>query len=70
MLGTANMLQSHFILKALKEFEGYIVFPVVSAGGLIFTTLVATWFLGERLTNRTYVGISLATIALLLLNWK
>ncbi|MCH2181469.1 MAG: EamA family transporter [Mariniblastus sp.] len=70
LLGTANILQTHFILKALKEFEGYIVFPVVSAGGLIFTTLVATWFLGERLTGRTYIGIVFATVALLLLNWK
>ena len=70
LLGTANILQTHFILKALKEFEGYIVFPVVSAGGLIFTTLVATWWLGERLTGRTYVGIAFATGALLLLNWK
>jgi len=70
LLGTANILQTHFILKALKQYEGYIVFPVVSAGGLIFTTLVATWFLGERLRLRTYVGIALATLALLLLNWK
>ena len=69
MLGTVNMLQSHFILKALKEFPGYIVFPVVSAGGLIFTTLFAISFLRERLTGRAYVGIALATVALLLLNW-
>ena len=70
LLGTTNILQSHFILKALKEFPGYIVFPVVSAGGLIFTTLVATWLLEERLTRRAYFGIGFATIALLLLNWK
>lgn len=69
MLGTVNVLQSHFILKALKEFPGYIVFPVVSAGGLVFTTLFATSFLRERLTFRAYIGIGLATVALLLLNW-
>ncbi len=67
-LGTANVLQTHFILKSLDVFPGYIVFPAVSAGGLILTTLVATRWLGERLTRRTYAGIGLAVVAMVLLN--
>ena len=68
-LGLANILQTHFILKSLNLFDGFIVFPVTSAGGLMFVTLVATRFMGEQLGKLTYIGIAIACIALFLLNW-
>ncbi|MDB4614469.1 DMT family transporter [bacterium] len=66
-LGLANILQSHFILKALQYLPGYFVFPVTSAGGVALTTLVATNLLGEKLTTRTQIGIGIAIVALFLL---
>lgn len=68
-LGATNILQTHFILKALKEFDGFIVFPMTSAGCMVLVTLVATGVLGEKLGKLTYVGIAIACIALVLLNW-
>ncbi len=68
-MGASNVLQSHFILTALEQFEGYIVFPVSAAGGLLLTTFVATRLLGEKLNRQTYVGIAVAVVALVLLNW-
>jgi multidrug transporter EmrE-like cation transporter len=69
MMGLSNILQTHFILKSLEYFEGFIVFPVTSAGGIVMTTLVATGLLGEKLNGRTYVGIVVSVIALFLLYW-
>ena len=69
-LGAANILQSYFVLMALKVYEGFIVFPVVSAGGLVVITLVATRMLKERLNLKTYVGIAVACVALILLNFQ
>jgi len=69
LMGLANALQTHFILESLNRFDGFVVFPVTSAGGLILTTLVATRLLGENLNLRTYIGISIACIALVLLFW-
>ncbi len=66
-LGAANIFQAHFILKSLKIFDGFIVFPVVSAGSLMLVTLVATGMLGERLSRNTCLGITMACIALVLL---
>jgi len=66
-LGLANILQSHFILKSLEYYEGFIVFPVTSAGAIVLTTLVATALLGERLSGRTCVGIAVSVVALFLL---
>lgn len=39
-LRLTNILQTHFILKALQRFDGFIVFPITSAGSLMFVTLV------------------------------
>ncbi len=67
VLGLSNLLQVHFVLESLKVFEGYIVFPVTSAGGMVLITLVATQLLGEKLSVKTYICISIATLALVLL---
>lgn len=69
IMGVSNLLQTLLILKALDHIDGYIVFPLSSAGGIVFTTLIATLFLQEKLRRRAYVGIAVAVIALVLLNW-
>ena len=69
LMGFANMLQTHFILKSLQQFDGFVVFPLVSAGQLVFTALVAMCLMNEKLNRRTCWGIGLATIALALLYW-
>ena len=66
-LGISNLLQTWFILKSLEAFPGYVVFPITSAGSLLFTTLVAVCFLKERLTGQSYAAIAIAIIALALL---
>ena len=66
-MGASNFLQTQFILESLQRFPGFIVFPVVSAGGIVLTTLIATQTLGEKLTAKSYIGISIAALALVLL---
>ena len=66
-LGIANSVQIHFLLKALSQFDGFIVFPLVSAGALVLTTLVATFLMGERLGRMSYIGIAIACVSLVLL---
>lgn len=70
VMGISNGVQTFFILRSLDFFEGYIVFTVTSAGGIIFTMLVATRLLGEKLSKLTYIGIAIAVVALCLLNWN
>lgn len=67
-MGAANILQTQFILYALKNYDGFVVFPASSAGGILLTTLVATGMLGEQLSRRKMTGIAIATCALVLLN--
>ncbi len=67
-LGATNIVHTHFLMRSLDNHPGYLVFPIASAGGLIFTTLIATMLMGEQTSRRTRTGIGMATIALILLN--
>ena len=70
LMGVCNATQTFLILLALQQIKGYIVFPLSSAGGIVFTMLVATKLLGERLSKRALWGIAIAVLALVLLNWE
>lgn len=65
-MGAANILQTQFILLALQSYDGFVVFPVSSVGGILLTTLVATGLLGEHLGRRKTMAIALAACALVL----
>ena len=66
-VGLANVLQVWCTLKALESYDGFVVFPVTSAGGLLFTAMVAVIFLHERLTRVSYGGIVMAVCSMALL---
>jgi drug/metabolite transporter (DMT)-like permease len=68
LMGVSNILQAHFVLRSLDYYAGFFVFPVTSAGAVIFTTIVAMSCLGERLTAKSLLGISISVVALFLLN--
>ncbi len=67
-IGACNMIQVTYLLKALEELPGVIVFPVSACGGLIFTALVAAALLRERLTPRMYAALAASAVAVLFLN--
>jgi drug/metabolite transporter (DMT)-like permease len=67
-LGTTNLVQTYCILRALESLPGYVIFPMTAAGGLLFTTGVAVFFLSERLDRLSYAGLAIAIGALSLLH--
>ena len=70
IMGLSNGLQTFWMLKSLDFIPGYIAFPLSSAGGILFTTAVATSMLNEKLGRRSYIGIAVSVVALVLLNWQ
>ena len=68
-IGSANILQTHFMILALGKLEGFVVFPLTSAGGLIVTAVAAQRLLSEKISRRALLGIGLAVAALICLNW-
>ena len=51
-LGAMNVIQALFLVRALHQLPGIIVFPAAACGSLALTTLAATLLLGERPTSR------------------
>ena len=70
IMGLSNGLQTFWMLKSLDFIPGYIAFPLSSAGGIVFTTAVATSMLHEKLHKQAYIGIAISVVALVLLNWQ
>ena len=70
MMGVANGSQVWFTLKTLEYMEGFIFFPVSSAGNIIFTMFVAVLWLEEKISRRALIGIGIAVVALIMMNLK
>lgn len=67
LLGIPNFFSSWFLVKALGELSASVVFPIVSASGVILATLTALVFWKERPTRAAWVGIALSAIAVALI---
>ncbi len=69
-IGTCNCLQVWFLLRALEQLPGVVVFMVGACGGLVMTVAIAILILGERPTARMYAGIVTSAVAAVLLNGR
>jgi len=67
ILGLTNILQSHYILRSLDLYDGFLVFTVTNTGGLIFTTGIAVFGFKERINRQSLVGIGLASLSIIFL---
>lgn len=65
--GLANGLVNLFVL-ILAKYPASIVFPVISAGGILASTLVGIFVYKERLSVMQIAGMSLGTASIILLN--
>lgn len=68
LLGAFNYGSIEFILRALEQLPGTLVFPVNSVAVVLLSTLVGVQLWGERLSRVNYAGLGLAALALVLLN--
>ncbi|WP_018126438.1 EamA family transporter [Balneola vulgaris] len=67
ILGIVNLYSSYFILLALKEIPGSITFPVVNLSIMFIGTLIGVWMWKDNPQKRQWIGLFVASIAILLL---
>lgn len=70
ILGLVNVASVSSSLCAIQTIPAVVFFPIYSCGGLILNAVTAALFWRERLKKRTLAGITIAAVALLLLNLK
>jgi len=68
LLGLANVIPNHAMLMALRTVPGVVAFPVQACGLLVVATLTALVVWGERFSRKTWLGLCMAAIALVLIN--
>jgi len=69
-LGLSNVLGNFFLLLALRDLGGTIVFPVASAGTIIITTALAILCWKEAVSRKGLWGIAVSSAAVVFLNLK
>ncbi len=67
LLGVVNLYSSYFILLALKEIPGSVVFPLVNLSIVFAGTFIGVIFWKDRPDKRQWVGLALASISIFLL---
>ncbi|MBI4634386.1 MAG: hypothetical protein HY742_10900 [Deltaproteobacteria bacterium] len=67
-LGLTNVISNYGIIHALATLPGTVVFPTVSAGAIVLTSVCAAIIWKERYTGTAILGMVIASIALVLIN--
>ena len=67
ILGVVNLYSSYFILLALKEIPGSVVFPLVNLSIVFVGTFIGVIFWKDRPETRQWIGLALASISIFLL---
>ena len=67
VLGVVNMYSARFLILALRELPGMVIFPINGIGGIMLSAAVAILLWKERLRARNYLYLALAAVALILI---
>lgn len=67
-VGVPNLLSSFFLISALNELPATVVFPVYSASAIGLISIGSALFFKEKLTKKSWIGILVTMIALVLVN--
>ncbi|GAB5408888.1 MAG: hypothetical protein BalsKO_12530 [Balneolaceae bacterium] len=67
IIGVANLYSSFFLLLALQEMEGALVFSVTNLSNVVIGALIGFLFWKDELTLMQKIGILIAAISIILL---
>jgi drug/metabolite transporter (DMT)-like permease len=68
LVGIPNLFSSYFLIMALNSMPTAIVFPIYSAGSIIFISLGEVFLYKEKLSQKDKIAILLVILALILIN--
>ena len=66
--GLANGLVNLFVLILSNSLPASVMFPIISAGGIIATAIIAVFFYKEKMSKQQIVGFVLGTVSIVFLN--
>ncbi len=66
--GIANGLVNYLVLVLANTMPASVMFPVISAGGVVLAAIVSVFFYKEKLSAWQWIGFVLGTLAIVALN--
>ena len=67
IIGVANLYSSFFLILALKEMQGSVVFSITNVANVLIGALIGVFFWKDELSNKQKAGLVLALISILIL---
>lgn len=68
LCGIANGLVNLFVMIASKVIPNSVMFPLISAGGIVLTWLISVFLYKEKLSVKQNIGLVLGIISIIFLN--
>jgi len=66
--GALNGMVNLFVMILSGTMAVSLMFPIISAGGIVITFFVSRWVYHEKLTRRQLVGFALGVLSVIFLN--
>jgi|TARA_B100000959_G_scaffold40564_1_gene40218 drug/metabolite transporter (DMT)-like permease len=70
ILGLPNYFSIYFVLLALENLGGVVVFPVLNIGVVLFSSIISWLFYKEKMSKTNWIGVTLACISILIIMWN
>ncbi|MBN2253356.1 MAG: EamA family transporter, partial [Kosmotogaceae bacterium] len=68
IVGLPNLFSSFFLIMALEEMKGSVVFPVYSAGSVVMISLGSLLLFGEKLKKLEMISLGMVLASLIIIN--
>jgi len=68
IVGLPNLFSSFFLIMALEEMKGSVVFPVYSAGSVVMIGLGSMLLFGEKLKKLEMISLGMVLVSLIIIN--
>ena len=69
VLGIPNYFSIYFVLLALENLGGVVVFPILNIGVVLFSSIISWLFHKEQMSKINWIGVILACLSIVIIMW-
>lgn len=70
ILGFPNYFSIYFVLLALENLGGILVFPILNIGVVLFSSIISWLFYKEQMSKSNWIGVTLACVSIVIIMWN
>jgi uncharacterized membrane protein len=70
ILGLPNYFSIYFVLIALDNLGGIVVFPILNIGVVLSSSIISWLFYKEKMSKTNWIGVILACVSIVIIMWN